>query len=91
MEKKSSGSKRSKYFRRCKLQQKRRAFTNYRKQKRYKIQKRNFLSTCTHTFDTENHSAEIVSIHNGKLSNKDVNFDKCVDVGGEHFKKFHQK
>ena len=51
---------------------------------------RNFLSTYIHPFSTKNHPAEIVNIHTGKLSNKDVNVDKCVEIGSEQNEKFHQ-
>ena len=30
---------------------------------------RNFLSTCIHPLDTENHPAEVVNMHTGKLLN----------------------
>ena len=43
-----------------------------------------------HPFDTENHPAEIVNIHTGKLSNKDVYVDKCGEIGSEQAKKCHQ-
>lgn len=51
---------------------------------------RNFLSTCIHPFDNENHPAKIVNIRTGKLSNEDVNVDKCVEIGSEQVKNFHQ-
>ena len=51
---------------------------------------RNFLSTCIHPFYNENHPAEIVNIHTGKPSNKDINVDKCIEIGSEQVEKFHQ-
>ena len=48
------------------------------------------MSTCIDPFDTESHITEIVNIHTGKLSNKDINVDKCVEIGSEQVKKFHQ-
>ena len=41
------------------------------------------MSTCIHPFDTENHPAEIVNVHTGKMSNNDINVDKCVEIGSE--------
>ena len=41
------------------------------------------MLTCIHLFDSENHPAEMVNIYTGKLTNKDVNVDKCVAIGTE--------
>ena len=52
---------------------------------------RNFLSTCIHPFYTENHPAEVVNIHNGKLSNNDIDIDKSVEIGSsEQVRKSHR-
>lgn len=34
--------------------------------------------------------AEIVNMHTGKLSNKDISIDKWVEIGSEQVKKFDQ-
>lgn len=34
--------------------------------------------------------AEILNIHTGKLSDKDINIDKWVEIGSEQIKKFDQ-
>ena len=62
---------------------------NYRRRERSR-KMQNFLSACRHPFDTENHSAEIVNMHTCKLSNKDINVDKCIEIGNEQVKKFNQ-
>jgi hypothetical protein len=46
---------------------------------RYKIC--NFLTTCIDPFSDVNYPPKIVNVHTGRLSNKDVNVDKCVDIG----------
>ena len=48
------------------------------------------MSTCRHPFDIENHPAEIVTIRSGTLSKKDINVDKCVEIGSEQIEQYHQ-
>ena len=57
---------------------------------KYREKIRNFLSTCIHLFGAEDHPPEIVNIHSGKLSNKDVNVDKCFAIGREQVNRFHE-
>ena len=47
------------------------------------------LSTCIPLFDAENHTAKIVNIYTGKLSNKHVHTGKCIEIGSKQVKKFH--
>ena len=38
----------------------------------------------------ENHLAKVVNKLTGKLSNKDVNVDKCFEIGSEQVENLHQ-
>ena len=42
-----------------------------------------FLATCIYPLNANEHPKEIVNIHSGKLSAKNVNVDKCVELGRE--------
>ena len=53
---------------------------------RENIQK--FLATCIHAFSIEEHQTDIVNIHSGKLSTKEVNVDSCVSIGKQQVQRF---
>lgn len=48
------------------------------------------MSTCKHPFNTENNPAEIENMHTSKISNNDINVDKCIEISSEQVKQFHQ-
>ena len=41
------------------------------------------LATCINPLIPSEHASEVVNIHSGKLSSKDVNVDKCLQLGKE--------
>ena len=53
---------------------------------RENIQK--FIVTCIHAFSIEEHQTDIVNIHSGKLSTKEVNVDSCVSIGKQQVQRF---